>query len=72
MGEESWQAEELSGRYKRKLRQAEGLYQAVWAVWALAYGLCWMVSDCHLNMPSATKDSLLLLLHRFTPPTLHS
>lgn len=35
----------LAWRYKRKLRQAEGIYQAVWAVWALSYGLCWMV--CH-------------------------
>ena len=34
---------DLAVRYKRKLRQAEGLYQAVWAIWALAYGLCWMV-----------------------------
>lgn len=38
------QLDQLTLRYTRKLRQSEGIYQAVWAVWALAYGVCWMVS----------------------------
>lgn len=40
----------LALQYKRKLRQAEGLYQAVWAVWALAYGVCWLIYTVYSSL----------------------
>lgn len=52
MPDDSPEVDVLTSRYARKLRQAEGIYQAVWAMWALAYGLCWAVSGINFwSMP---------------------